>query len=67
MMKAESPPPSTKAGMIRRSIAALGSTKIDSKPEAGSHFSSTATTRISMIPSQKFGIDRPDSASALAE
>ncbi len=42
--------------------SSLGGTK----PEAGSSCQRTETSMMSMMPSQKFGIDRPDSATTLA-
>ena len=44
-----------------------GSWKGETKPEAGSHRSRTETSRISMIPSQKFGIDTPPRDTLLAD
>ena len=45
---------------------AHGSSNGETKPEAGSHWSRTESRRISMIPSQKFGIDRPQRDTLLA-
>src|SRR5437870_777490 len=52
--------------MIIRLTLATGSSRSGTKPDAGSHPSRTETSRISMIPSQKFGIDTPQSETALA-
>src|SRR5439155_5790571 len=66
MSPAASAVPRTSAGMIMRVTFAKGSSKSGTKPEAGSQPSRTETNRISMIPSQKFGIDTPHSETALA-
>ena len=58
--------PSTTAGISRRWVFAQGSWRNGTKPEAGSHRSRTETSRISMIPSQKFGIDTPQRDTLLA-
>ena len=58
--------PSTSAGISRRWVLPDGSSNGETKPEAGSHWSRTESRRISMIPSQKFGIDRPQRDTLLA-
>ena len=63
---AASAAPRTKAGMIMRCRLPRGSSKNGTKPEAGSTWSRTERKRISMIPSQKFGIDTPPSDAPLA-
>src|SRR2546428_5303064 len=52
--------------MIIRLTLATGSSRSGTKPDAGSQPSRTETSRISMIPSQKFGIDTPHGETALA-
>ena len=47
--------------------ASTGFSKTDTKPDAGSHRRFTDTNRIRMIPSQKLGIDSPDSETAFAK
>src|SRR5216117_775669 len=66
MSTAASAVPRTSAGMSMRLTLATGSSKRGTKPDAGSQPSRTETSRISMIPSQKFGIDTPHSEAALA-
>ena len=63
---AASPAPSTKAGMIMRWRLPRGLSQSGTKPEAGSHCRRTERNRISMMPSQKLGTERPQSETALA-
>ena len=58
--------PSTKAGMTMRRRLSSGLSQIGTNPEAGSQPSCTEKNRISMIPSQKFGIDTPPRDAPLA-
>src|SRR6266545_4533049 len=58
--------PSTSAGMIIRLRLATGSSTSGTKPDAGSQPRRTDTSRISMIPSQKLGMDTPHNDAALA-
>src|SRR5580765_3773414 len=66
MSTAASPVPSTKAGMIMRLTFPIGSSQSGTKPDAGSQPSRTEKNRISMIPSQKLGIDSPHRDTPLA-
>ncbi len=66
MSTAASPAPSTSAGITMRLTLPSGSSPSGTNPEAGSHPSRTETSRISMIPSQKFGTDTPHSEMPLA-
>ncbi len=63
---AASADPSTTAGISRRWVFPQGSSNGETKPEAGSHWRRTESSRISMIPSQKFGIDTPQRDTLLA-
>jgi len=58
--------PRTKAGMT--SVARLRDrlSAGETKPEAGNRPNSTENSKISRIPSQKFGIDNPHSAAIVA-
>ncbi len=58
--------PSTNAGMIIDARLALRSSKGLTYPDAGSQPSVTEKRRISMMPSQKLGVDSPHSAKTLA-
>jgi hypothetical protein len=58
--------PSTNAGMIIAARFALRSSNGLTYPDAGNHPSCTANNRISRMPSQKFGVDRPHRAKMLA-
>src|SRR5437867_4549552 len=57
--------PSTNAGISMRWRFASGLSQIGTNPEAGSQPSRTEKNRISMIPSQKFGIETPQSDAPL--
>jgi hypothetical protein len=58
--------PSTKAGMIVVAKDCRQSSANETYPEGGSQPSFTLINRISMMPSQKFGVDRPASPIPLA-
>ena len=58
--------PSTNAGIIVVASDWRQSSNGLTKPEAGSQPSFTENRKISMMPSQKFGMDRPQSANTLA-
>ena len=58
--------PSTKAGMSMRVRLPTGFSTKDTKPEAGNHPRRTEKNRMSMIPSQKLGTERPQSDNPLA-
>src|SRR4029453_6367904 len=58
--------PSTKAGITMRRRLSSGLSQIGTNPDAGSQPSLTEKNRISMIPSQKFGIETPLSDALLA-
>jgi hypothetical protein len=60
------PAPSTKAGISMRCRLPIGFSQSGTKPEAGSQCKRTDRSRISMIPSQKLGTERPQSETALA-
>src|SRR5712664_1460449 len=62
---AASPAPSTNAGISMRRRLAPRSSHGGTKPEAGSQWSRTDRSRISMCPSQKLGTERPQSETAL--
>src|SRR5689334_781887 len=66
MSTADSPVPSTSAGMIMRARLPVRLSPIGTKPEAGSQPKRTDTSRMSMMPSQKFGTDTPHSDMPLA-
>src|SRR6266436_7617153 len=66
MRTAVSPAPRTKAGITIRSRLLSGCCQNGTKPEAGSQWSRTARSRISMIPSQKLGMEIPHRDTALA-
>jgi hypothetical protein len=63
---AASAAPRTTAGIRRRWVLPQRSSNGETNPEAGSHWSRTERSRISMIPSQKFGIDTPQRDTPLA-
>ena len=63
---AASAAPRTTAGIRRRWVLPHEVLERRDEPEAGSHWSRTESSRISMIPSQKFGIDTPQRDTLLA-
>src|SRR5712692_3676926 len=63
---AASAAPSTNAGMSMRWRLASGLSQSGTNPEAGNHPSRTEKNRINMIPSQKLGMDTPQSDPLLA-
>src|SRR5688572_24740615 len=66
MSTAARPVPSTRAGISMRLRLPSGSSAMGTKPEAGSQPSRTETSRMSMMPSQKFGTDTPHREAPLA-
>ena len=58
--------PSTKAGMMVTARLARQFSNSGTYPEAGSQPSSIENRKISMMPSQKFGVEMPHSANRLA-
>ena len=58
--------PNTKAGMMEVASDCRQSTDSGTYPDGGSQPNCTDTSNISMIPSQKFGVDSPASPTKFA-